>query len=394
MTRAEGAEMDRRKIKSLADQRRLREDGEVAIIAALRIAGPLSRLELSKRANLGRTTVFEIVRDLVDRAVLVESAVENAPKGRGRPTTVFALNPKAALVAGVEVARRHIRALLINAAHEEIAYGVVPLPTPGDPGALDLVVALLSRIARESELSLDQIKHIGLGCSGMVDPLVPSEAIRRLQIGLEDALGVPVKVANNSHLASLAEATWGAARDHDDVLYIHWSSGIGGGWVSRGSLLHGAHGMAGEFGHVSVSPVHGEKCYCGSRGCIETQAGLEALTRRAAELGATYANERELLGAAKNDDPVARRVFEDAARQIGQVVASASVLLDPSIIVIGGEVSLLGELVVGPVRASIEQMLTPRFERKIEVRPGKLGELGAVRGAVALVLPEVQFKAA
>ncbi|HTM78744.1 MAG TPA: ROK family protein, partial [Devosia sp.] len=221
--------MDRQKTNSLANQRRLREEGEAAIVATLRAVGPLSRLELSKRANLGRTTVFEIVRDLIVRAILVESPVEDAPKGRGRPTTLFSLNPGVALFAGVEVARRHIRVLLINAAHEEIAYGVEPLSVLGDPEAARLILDLLQRVAHDSGASLGQIKRLGLGCSGMVDPNVPSEAVLRLQQGLQHALDIPVKVANNSHLASLAEATWGAARDHATVLYIHWSSGIGGG---------------------------------------------------------------------------------------------------------------------------------------------------------------------
>jgi predicted NBD/HSP70 family sugar kinase len=385
--------MDQRKTKSLADQRRLREEGEAAIVATLREVGPLSRLELSKRANLGRTTVFEIVRDLVSRSILVEAAAESEHKGRGRPTTVFSLNPATALFAGVEVARRHIRVLLVNAAHEEIAYEVEPLPTPGDASALDIVLDLLPRAAHKCGSSLDQIKHIGLGVSGIVDPLVPSAAIQRLQAGMEGAFHVPVKVANNSHLASLAEATWGAARDHDDVLYVHWSSGIGSGWVSRRSLLHGAHGMAGELGHVSIEPEHGPECYCGGRGCLEMLAGLEALGRRAASLpsGGRFANERDLLAAARTHDATATGIFREAALQIGQVVATAATLLDPSIVVLGGEVSALGETVIEPLRTAIERMVTPRFQRTIEVRPSRLGELAAVRGAVALVLPEVQF---
>jgi predicted NBD/HSP70 family sugar kinase len=386
--------MNRQKTNSLANQRRLREEGEAAILDTLRTLGPLSRLELSRRANLGRTTVFEIVRDLIARAIVVESPGEDAPKGRGRPTTLFSLNPGVALFAGVEVARQHVRVLLINAAHEEIAYGVEPLAVLGDPKAARQIVDLLERVARDCGASLEQIAQVGLGCSGFVNPSVPSEVTQQLQQGLQATLSVPVKVANNSHLASLAEATWGAGRDHDTVLYIHWSSGIGGGWVANRSLSPGAHGMAGEIGHVSIEPEHGPDCYCGGRGCLEMLAGLEALIRQTAGSGHGFTDQQGLLAAAAAGDTRAVSLLQSAARQVGQVIAAAAVLLDPAIVVLGGEVSALGDLVTEPIRTCLAHTVTPRFQRTIGVRTGELKELAAVRGAIALVLPEVKFHTA
>jgi predicted NBD/HSP70 family sugar kinase len=151
--------------------------------------------------------------------------------------------------------------------------------------------------------------------------------------------------------------------------------------------------MAGELGHVSIEPEHGPECYCGGRGCLEMLAGLEALGRRAASLpsGRRFDDERDLLDAARMNDATAMDIFKEAALQVGRVVATAATLLDPSIVVLGGEVSALGETVIEPLRTAIDRMVTPRFQRTIEVRPSRLGELAAVRGAVALVLPEVQF---
>ncbi len=379
------------KEKSLADQSRLRDIGEDAIIAALRRFGPLSRNELAERANLGRTTAFTIAKNLIGRGVLVEAQHNRQLRKRGRPQTIFALNPTIALFAGIEVARRRIRVLLINAAHEQVAYGEDELPSPGDPVALELVLALLERIARESGVSLQQIKHLGLGFSGLVDPVVPSQAIRKLVAGLEAKLGFAVRIANNSHLACLAESMWGTARNHNQVLYLHWSSGVGGGWVKDGALVTGAHGMAGEFGHFPIDPKNGQPCYCGARGCLETVAGLEALLLKVQKLGRNVATQHDLVEAVRRGDEIAARVFSEAAGQVGRAVASAAIILDPSAIVLGGEVSVLGELIVAPVRRSIETMLTPGFPRKIEVMAGQLGELGAVRGAVALVLPQIRF---
>jgi predicted NBD/HSP70 family sugar kinase len=377
---------------TLASQQRLREDGEAAVIAMLRLAGPLTRRALSERTDLGRTTVFEIVRDLIERSVLVEAPQEAAGAvGRGRPTTLVSLNPRLALIAGIELARGHARVMLVNAAHEEIGYGTKAASFLDDPAAAEQVLMLMRAVARKGHTSLAQIRHVGLGYSGIVDPLVPSENVQRLRQGLERALGSTVQIANSSHLATLAESMWGAARGHENVLYVHWSSGIGSGLVSRGQVLRGAHGMAGELGHVPVVRKHGPACYCGSRGCLEMFAGLEAMTRKGRELGLALADEHAFLDAAEGGDATARAILRDAAEHVGFAVATATVLLDPDIVVLGGEVSRLGDLVLAPIRAALARMASPRVPRSVDIRRGDLGERAAVRGAVALMLSEVRF---
>jgi predicted NBD/HSP70 family sugar kinase len=376
---------------TLASQRRLREDGEAAVLEALRLGGPLTRRDLAERTGLGRTTVFEIVRDLVGRATLVETAVEQANPGPGRPTTLVALNPRFPLVAGVELARRHARVLLLNAAHEQIAYIVEEGGFRDDPQAPGRLLALLRRAAEAGGAQFGQIKHVGLGWGGLVDALVPSNEIVQLEHRLKAERGISLRVANNSHLAALAESTWGLARGHSQVLYVHWSSGVGSGWVSKGALLSGAHGAAGEIGHVSIDPVAGRPCYCGSRGCLEMYAGLEALTAECREAGLAVANEHALIAAVRQGDPVVRRIVGEAARRLGRVVAGAAVLLDPDIVVLGGEMASLGEIAVEPLRIALAENVTPRMPRRLEVASSLMGEAAVVRGAIALVLPQVNF---
>ena len=238
-------------VRSLASQRRLREEGEAAILGALRLHGPLTRKEIAAKLNISRTTVFEIVRDLLLSSVLVELPLVHASPSRGRPTTVVALNPRHALVAGVEFARGRTRVLLINAAHEEVGYADEGASFLKAPRPLSRMLGLMRKAAAAGGVTTDHIKRIGLGWGGLLEPLVPDATVSRLCKGIETAKGATVRIANNSHLAALAETQWGAAQGRESVLYVHWSSGIGGGWVLKGAVALGTRNAAGQIGRAA-----------------------------------------------------------------------------------------------------------------------------------------------
>jgi predicted NBD/HSP70 family sugar kinase len=203
---------------------------------------------------------------------------------------------------------------------------------------------------------------------------------------LRNRLGLPVLVDNDANLGALAEAAYGAGRDAVDLMYLMVSSGIGAGLVLNGRLYRGALGLAGEIGHVLMD-VHGQVCRCGNRGCLETiaspQALLELLRRSHGRLTTD-----EMLALARSGDPGCRRVLADAGRTLGSALAVLLNVLNPEVVVVGGELAAAGDLLLDGLRESVGRAALPAAVESAKVTCGTLGDRSEVLGAVALVVSE------
>ncbi|GAA3132620.1 MULTISPECIES: ROK family protein [Nonomuraea] len=373
---------------------RLRRVHEDAVLSTLRAAGALSRAQLTERTGLSRTTMFAIVSGLLERSVLIETEGSAAePRGRGRPAALVSLNPDAGLLLGLDLGRNRVRLAVANAAHQVVATASADLP--GDAGPeeeAETAVRLVREGAAERGLSLGALEAIGLGLVGVVDDPPPQVAAvparyEPLARRLEDEFGVRLAVDNNARLAALAEATWGVGRSVRDMVYVRWSIGIGGGFITGGRLLRGAHGAGGEVGHVSLDP-EGPPCHCGSRGCLEGRAGGRGLLEACAARGLSLPALDALVAAAQDRVPVVCDVVASAAADLGRVLAGTVTQLDPALVVIGGELAGLGSLVLDPIRDAIARQALPRSPREIAVVPADLGVNASAMGAIALLLHE------
>ena len=202
---------------------------------------------------------------------------------------------------------------------------------------------------------------------------------------------MPIAVDNDANLGALAEFTLGAGRDASDIVYLKLSSGIGAGLVLGGLLHRGATGIAGELGHV-LSTTEGRVCRCGNRGCLETVAAAPALIEllRVSHGELTLA---DLLRLAEDGDVGVRRVFADAGRSIGRALADLVNAVNPELVVVGGDLSAVGEPLLDGIRASLERYALPAASAAVEVVPGVLGERAEVLGAVALVTTDTEHMA-
>ncbi len=206
-------------------------------------------------------------------------------------------------------------------------------------------------------------------------------------------LGLPVHVENESNLAALAEHWTGAAVGIDDFVCVFGEVGVGGGVVLGGRLFRGAHGFGGEFGHVSVDP-EGHPCACGSRGCVETLVGQEAIARAA--------------GISPVDRPLSRSLTDELVRRAGerladrrpralatQAAGSGSRSRRPSTsstsqaVVLGGCFGPLAPWLVDDVRRTLEERSLAARSGSFDVLPSAFGDGAAVRGAAALSLRRV-----
>lgn len=253
-----------------------------------------------------------------------------------------------------------------------------------------------------------EVLSIGVGSPGPLDPrtgvvIAPPNLPGWRDVPLRDILaqefGLPVFVNNDANVAALAEQRFGAGRGCSDIVYLTISTGIGGGIICGGQLLLGAHGLAGEPGHITVEPA-GPRCNCGNVGCLEAMAAGPAIARRALELIHEGQSSRlsavvksgveltaEMVGeAAREGDGVALRAIAWAAHYLGIGVLSLIHIFDPERVILGGGVSKLGPLLFDPVRAWVRDHAMTTVQREIPIMPAALGDQVGLLGAVAWAL--------
>jgi predicted NBD/HSP70 family sugar kinase len=195
-----------------------------------------------------------------------------------------------------------------------------------------------------------------------------------------------VLVENDANLGALAEAASGAGRAAVDLVYLMVSSSVGAGLVLNGRLYRGSLGLAGEIGHVAAVPG-GAVCRCGNRGCLETVIAppvlLELLRSRHGPLTVG-----EMIELACGGDRGCRRVLADAGRALGEVVAMLLNVLNPELVVVGGELAAAGDLLLDGVRESLRRAALPAAPVAARVVAGTLGDRSEVLGAIALVVSD------
>ena len=263
--------------------------------------------------------------------------------------------------------------------------------------ALAAADQMASALLEEAELRPDRVIGAGVAVSAPVRSDAPGFAsavifpawaeINATDI-LSERLGVPVHLGNDANLGALAEATFGAGRGRRNIFYVMLSEGIGGGVIVDGRIYTGHTGAAGELGHIVVNP-DGQVCRCGNRGCLATVAGGAALTAALRQSHGPDVTLDELIPLVRDGDPGASRLIADAGEAVGRVLAGICSLLDPELVIIGGELAPAGEPLLESVRASLDRWTSPASGHKYRVVAGQLGAKAEVLGAIALAMSHV-----
>ena len=350
----------RRRSGSLAS---LREGNRKRVVDALRERGLASRAELARMTGLSRSTISTIVADLLEAGLAGER--DGQPSGEshaGRPPVMVALNRSAGLAVGLDFGHRHLRVAVSDLSHTVLAetWCEMDVDHSADQG-LDTAAEFVERVLDEA--GVDRERVIGV-CMGLPAPIdrgtgsVQASSILPGWVGVDAAaeaasrLGLPVEVENDANLGALAELVWGAAKGRSEVAYIKVSSGIGAGLVSGGRLQHGVGGTAGEIGHTLLAEG-GPVCRCGNRGCLETLASSRAIAELLSASRRERVSTRRLLELCAAGDDAAQRLIGDAGRAIGVAVANLCNMLNPESVIVGGDLSAAGEVLLAPLRGTV-----------------------------------------
>ena len=220
---------------------------------------------------------------------------------------------------------------------------------------------------------------------------------------IETEIGIPFALDNDANVAALGERWKGAGENNPDVIFITLGTGVGGGIIAEGNLIHGVSSCAGEIGHITVDPG-GFECTCGKKGCLETVSSATGVVRVARQLSEEYAGSSELKQAiddgqdvsskdifdfAQADDPFALRVVDRVCYFLGLASGNLANTLNPSSIVIGGGVSAAGEFLRIRVQNYFEEFTFPQVRESTSIKLAQLGNEAGVIGAASLAL---QFK--
>lgn len=246
-------------------------------------------------------------------------------------------------------------------------------------------------VEAKKKLGRQKLVGIGIGVPGPLSAdrtkiLAASNApqIYRLALPaiLQKRFRIPVRMENDADVFALAEAWFGAGRGFKRVLGVTVGTGIGSGLVVDGHIDRGAHGSAGEIGHMVIE-AKGRKCSCGGRGHLEEYVSHRAFLR---ETGMTP---KDLLFKARQGNAQARRFYLQFGETLGLGIASAVNLWDPDIVVVGGGIGQAGELLLGPVRRRAKkEILSPLARRALKIKPAKFGKYSGAIGAALLFTSE------
>ncbi len=362
--------------------------------------GGISRAELARQMGLTRAAISSIIDDL--KAAGLVDEVEAGPATGGRRPILLAINPKYGNAVGIDLGATHLQIVVTDfAAHvlEDVEYPISV--TDGPMSCLSQIDQHLSELLARLNLDTKSLTAIGMDVPGPVvidegmvssPPIMPGWDGYPIRSHLEDLWHIPLSIGNDAELGALGEWAYGAGRGENNLAYIKVGTGVGAGLLLDGHIYRGATGTAGEIGHVTIED-NGPLCTCGNYGCLEAMAGGMAIARKARE--AIEKGRRTQLSnlapgkilavdvakAAQRGDLVAQQIITDAGRYLGIAVASLVNIFNPGLVVIGGGVSQLGDLLLEPIRKTVMERSLHSAAKAVRITSSVLGRRASSMGA-------------
>ncbi len=392
------------------DQSLVRELNRSIVLERLWVASPLSRADLAAATGLNKTTISNLVDELI-AAGFVREVGRNASAG-GRPGVLLELDAEAGWMIGAEIGVGQLRVVLANLRAAIVWRKQAEFGLDDDlEGVLDKLTALLRQARQHSQRSRRRLMGVGITIPGLVDVssgcliFEPNMGWRNVPLRqlLESRLNLPVHVDNDANAAALAERYFGVAQDVDTFAYVVANIGLGAGLVMAGQIYSGVAGYAGEAGHTTIDP-DGPLCRCGNRGCWERLASQRALLERVE--AALQSGEASLLSqpssdgrppltleiileAARQGDPVARRALSETGTYLGIGIANLVNLLNPTLVAFGGSLSRAHEYLLPTARQVVETRAMRELRQATQIVVSAFQADACVIGGVALVLHEL-----
>jgi N-acetylglucosamine repressor len=380
------------------------------ILNIIREKGPISRAEIAKITKLTPPTVSNLVKELLESKLVIESDLGESQGGR-KPT-MLVINAKEFYIIGIDVGIETLKGVIADLNANIVTKKAVPISRPiTNEGFIDLMKTCIRQLLDEGNIEYDKYLGIGIGMHGVVDVntgtslFAPNLQLRHipLKVELEKEFNMLVKVENDARAMALGESWFGNGNGADDIVCVNVGSGIGAGVIINGKLFHGEHFISGEVGHMTID-IDGPKCSCGNYGCLQTFASGPAIAERAKReillgkesLIAEMVNGdldmidgKIVYDAALKGDALSIEILSEAGRYLGIGLTNIIHMLNPKKIIIGGGVANANGYVLESVKETIQKRCLTQSAKQTEILLSKLGADATAIGAVTLILQEL-----
>jgi N-acetylglucosamine repressor len=391
-----------RRMVGKATREQTRAHNSRLVLKTIYERGEISRADVARETRLTRTTVSDVVADLMDQGLVEE--IGYGPSAGGKPPILLSIVADSRHLIGIDLASAEFRGAVVNLRGQIRQQINVPLDNRDGEAALALVYDMVQGLMAATDSPL---LGVGIGSPGLMD--AANGIVRRsvnldwhnlpLRDLLEERFGLPVYVANDSQVAALGEYTFGHGPGVENLVVVKVGQGIGAGIVLNGQIFHGETFGAGEIGHVAVVE-NGSQCRCGNFGCLETVASARAIVSQARALAIGDPDSRLNQFAASPEEITIEticRAMEAGDEQVQQLIrrtgqylgiAAANVvgLLSARRIVIVGSVACLGQVLLDAIRQEMVKRSLAVLANETEIGLSSMDSEIVILGASALVL--------
>lgn len=388
--------------KLSADISTVREHNLSQVLSLIHEKGAISRAAIVRQTGLSATTVSALVGILLDSGFVCEAGEGKSSGGR-RPILVQ-FNYQFRYVIGVDLGASHITTVVVDlqstiAARRHEFFDAMNNPD----GAIDIIQGQIAQVLQEANLELSVILGIGIAApaplegkkldrlSGMI---LPAWEGRDLAEEIRQKFELPVYLDNDANAGAIAEKWWGGGRGVSSLAYIKLGTGVGSGLIINDKIYRGSGGTAGEIGHTTINE-NGPLCRCGNYGCMESYVGSPAIIAEVArqkavsspdELSRNEMTVGKIAVAALNGDSVCRKIVQTAGVYLGIAIANLLNLVNPELVVLGGELVVAGDLLLDAVRSTAFDRAIPKAAREATIAISELKDDTVAIGAATLTI--------
>ncbi len=378
-----------------------------SIIAYMAINGESTLAELTKELRISVPTITKLVQELVDEGIVNDLGKVETPGGR-RPN-VFGLTNSTIYFAGINVGRDRMTYVITDLQNNIIQEVVDDTFELSDrTQCLEKICSNIENFINNCGIDKSKILGVGVCIVGRVNTAQGrsykyftniEESLKEI---IEKRIGLRVLVENDTRSRCYAEYTCGRSKEESDVIYLHLGLGVAIGIVIDGKLYYGKNGFAGEFGHIPF--FDNEKiCFCGKKGCLETEVSGIAIEEKMCELMKNGANTilrpkyekkepihiNDIIAAARNDDNLSIELIEEAGEKVGKAVAFLINIFNPETVIVGGNLAAAGDYIMLPLKSATNKYSLNLVYKDTKFRLSKMSDNAPAWGVAMLIRNQI-----
>ncbi|MDH2429528.1 ROK family transcriptional regulator [Sphaerisporangium sp. TRM90804] len=369
--------------------------GSGEVLRLIRTGEALTRADIGRMTGLSRPAVALRVTELLSAGLIAEDT--DGPSTGGRPPARLSFNAAGGVVLAASLGASRTQIAVCDLAGAELARTDLEIDVERGP---DVVLPLLMDVWADllAGRPLSAVRGVGMGVPATVEFAAGRTESARVMASwtgvvipplISERYPVPVFVDNDVNVIAMGEYRASYARSVDDLLFVKVSTRIGAGVIAGGEILRGALGAAGEIGHIPVRDGGGVLCRCGNVDCVDSVASGTAILRDLRARGREVFTLADVTRLVRAGDAETMTVVRRAGRLLGEVVASAVNLLNPAVVVLGGDVAEAFQPLVSAVREVVYRRSTALSTRSLRIERSRLGPGAGITGCALMVIDHV-----